>query len=113
MDETAGDYPITDISPKLHYLPGNGCARSDRSGGEETYPRLDFSRITEKMSISLNIRSIESPEATEIYISVSPGQEMPLEVQAREIFSGIREILRSKKAYIFQERVLYCTPDYK
>jgi enamine deaminase RidA (YjgF/YER057c/UK114 family) len=57
------------------------------------------------MIINLNTCSIVSPAATEIYISASPTEDAPLQDQAREIFSGIREILCSKKAFILQERV--------
>jgi enamine deaminase RidA (YjgF/YER057c/UK114 family) len=57
------------------------------------------------MTANLEIRSIESASATEIYISATPGEDAPLQDQAREIFSGIRDILRSKNAFILQERV--------
>ena len=57
------------------------------------------------MTANLETRSIESASATEIYISATPGQAAPLQDQAREIFSGIRDILRSKNAFILQERV--------
>jgi enamine deaminase RidA (YjgF/YER057c/UK114 family) len=57
------------------------------------------------MTANLEIRSIESASATEIYISASPGQAVSLHDQAREIFSGIRDTLRSKNAFILQERV--------
>jgi enamine deaminase RidA (YjgF/YER057c/UK114 family) len=57
------------------------------------------------MPANLDTRSVESPTATEIYISATPGENAPLQDQAQEIFSGIRDILRSKKAYILQERV--------
>lgn len=57
------------------------------------------------MPANLDTRSVESPAATEIYISATPGENAPLQEQAQEIFSGIRDILRSKKACILQERV--------
>lgn len=66
---------------------------------------MDVRIIREEMSINLNTCSVESPMATEVYISVSPREDVPLQDQAREIFSGIRDILCSKKAYILQERV--------
>jgi enamine deaminase RidA (YjgF/YER057c/UK114 family) len=56
------------------------------------------------MSANLEIRSIESTSANEIYISATPAEAAPLQDQAREIFSGIRDILRSKNAFILQER---------
>ena len=57
------------------------------------------------MIVNLDTRSVESPTATEIYISATPGENAPLQEQAQEIFSGIRDILHSKKACILQERV--------
>ncbi|MBA7632551.1 hypothetical protein ES703_40099 [subsurface metagenome] len=57
------------------------------------------------MPANLDTRSVESPTATEIYISATPGENAPLQDQAQEIFSGIRDIIRSKKACILQERV--------
>jgi enamine deaminase RidA (YjgF/YER057c/UK114 family) len=56
------------------------------------------------MTANLEIRSIESASASEIYVSATPGQAELLQDQAREIFSGLRDILRSKGAYILQER---------
>jgi len=57
------------------------------------------------MPAHLDTHSIESPEATEIYISATPGENAPLQEQAQEIFSGIRDILHSKKACILQEQI--------
>lgn len=57
------------------------------------------------MTANLEIRSVKSASATEIYISATPGEAAPLQDQAREIFSGIRDILCSKNAFILQERV--------
>jgi enamine deaminase RidA (YjgF/YER057c/UK114 family) len=56
------------------------------------------------MTVNLDTRSVESASATEIYISAAPAEYAPLQDQAQEIFSGIRDILRSKQAYILQER---------
>jgi len=61
------------------------------------------------MTAKLQTRSIKSASSTDIYISAAPGEKMPLQDQAREIFSGIHDILRSNKAYILQERV-FSTP---
>ncbi|OHB84672.1 MAG: hypothetical protein A2Z38_07770, partial [Planctomycetes bacterium RBG_19FT_COMBO_48_8] len=61
------------------------------------------------MTANLEIRSIESASATEIYISATPGEDAPLQDQAREIFSGVRDILCSKNASILHERV-FSTP---
>ena len=58
-----------------------------------------------KMPANLDIHRIESSAATEIYITATPGGNGPLQGQAQEIFSGIREILSSEKAHIIQERV--------
>jgi len=57
------------------------------------------------MTAKLETRSVRSTGSTEIYISATPGREAPLQDQAREIFSGIHDILRSNKARILQERV--------
>jgi enamine deaminase RidA (YjgF/YER057c/UK114 family) len=57
------------------------------------------------MSANLETRSVDSPVATEIYITATPGANEPLQNLAQEIFSGIREIIASKKAHILQERV--------
>jgi enamine deaminase RidA (YjgF/YER057c/UK114 family) len=57
------------------------------------------------MSANLDTRSLESSAATEIYITATPGGNGPLQDQAKEIFSGIRDILCSKKAHLLQERV--------
>jgi len=57
------------------------------------------------MAVNLQIRTIESSQAAEIYISAVPRAKVPLQEQAEQIFSGIRDILRSKHAHIFQERV--------
>ena len=57
------------------------------------------------MPVNLDTRSIESPAATEIYISAAPDLNAPPAQQAREIFSAIADTLRSKKAAILQERV--------
>jgi len=57
------------------------------------------------MSINLDTRSVKSPATTEFYISAAPIENTPLHNQAREIFSGIHKILRSKAASILQERV--------
>jgi len=57
------------------------------------------------MTANFEIRSVESASATEIYISATPGQAVSSHDQALEIFSGIRDTLRSKEAYILQERI--------
>ena len=57
------------------------------------------------MTANLDTRSVESPAATEIYISATSGDDTPPEHQAQGIFAGICDILRSKGAYILQERV--------
>jgi enamine deaminase RidA (YjgF/YER057c/UK114 family) len=58
-----------------------------------------------EMSVNLDTRTTESPVATEIYISAMPTENAPPKTQAEEIFTGINDILRSKKARILQERV--------
>ncbi|MHC4084122.1 MAG: Rid family hydrolase [Planctomycetota bacterium] len=57
------------------------------------------------MPANLDIRRIESSAATEIYITATPGGNGPIQQQAQEIFSGIRDIICSEKAHILQERV--------
>ena len=57
------------------------------------------------MTVKLDTRSVESASATEIYISAVPAESASAQRQAEEIFSGISDILRSKKAHIFAERV--------
>jgi enamine deaminase RidA (YjgF/YER057c/UK114 family) len=61
------------------------------------------------MTENLEIRSIESAHATEIYLSATPTKDASLEEQAQQIFSGIRNTLLSKKACILEERV-FSTP---
>lgn len=62
------------------------------------------------MTVRIHTHSIESCEATEVYISATPNESAPTEEQAEEIFSGISNILQSKKARIFQERI-FAAPD--
>ena len=62
------------------------------------------------MTVNIHTHSIESPGATEIYISAAPSETAPPTEHAEEIFSGISDILQSKKAHIFQERV-FATQD--
>ena len=62
------------------------------------------------MTANLEIRSVESASATEIHISATPGEATTLHDQAREIFSGISDILRSKNASILQERIFSSLP---
>jgi len=57
------------------------------------------------MSVNVDTRTVESPQAAEIYVSAVPGKSASARNQAKEIFSGISDILRSRKAHIFQERV--------
>ncbi len=57
------------------------------------------------MTVKLETRSVESPVATEIYISAVPAESASPQNQVEEIFSGISDILRSQKAYILQERI--------
>ena len=57
------------------------------------------------MAINLDTRTVESAVATEIYIAATPKGSGPLQEQAKEIFSGIRDILSSQKAHLLQERV--------
>jgi enamine deaminase RidA (YjgF/YER057c/UK114 family) len=62
------------------------------------------------MTAKLQTRSVASALSTDIYISATPGEEMTLQNQAREIFSRIHDILRSNQAHILQERVFSTQP---
>ena len=62
------------------------------------------------MTVNIHKHSIESTGATEIYISAVPLESAPQEEHAKEIFSGISDILKSNKAHIFQERI-FATED--
>ena len=62
------------------------------------------------MTVNIHTHSIESPGATEIYISAAPLETASQQEHAEEIFSGISNILHSKKAHIFQERI-FATQD--
>lgn len=62
------------------------------------------------MPTDLDIRSIESPTAAEIYISATPGQTETLQEQAGSLFSAIAETLRLKRAQILHERVFTTQP---
>ena len=57
------------------------------------------------MTANIDTRTVESSDAAEIYISATPKEPGPFEDQARQAFSGIRDTLRSRKAYLLQERV--------
>ena len=62
------------------------------------------------MTVNIHTHTIESTGATEIYISAAPIESASPAEHAEEIFSGISDILQSKKAHIFQERV-FATQD--
>jgi len=57
------------------------------------------------MGVKLHTHSVESPAATEIYISAASQEDVPLREQAEDIFSAVRDLLASKGAHILQERV--------
>jgi len=57
------------------------------------------------MTANLDTRSVESPGATEIFITSTPRENAPIQDQAREIFAGISDVLRSRDASILQERI--------
>jgi enamine deaminase RidA (YjgF/YER057c/UK114 family) len=62
------------------------------------------------MTANLEIRSVDTASVTECFISAAPVKAASLYDQAREIFSGIRDTLYSKKAYILQERIFSTLP---
>ena len=61
------------------------------------------------MVVGLNIRNFESDLASEIYISATPKQNASLQEQARDVYSKIGDVLRSKNACILRERIF--TPE--
>jgi enamine deaminase RidA (YjgF/YER057c/UK114 family) len=62
------------------------------------------------MKIDLDTRIVESPAATEVYISAVPDPTRPLAEQARDLFAGVRDRLESMQARILHERV-FSTPE--
>lgn len=62
-----------------------------------------------KNVVSLDTRSVESDLGSEIYISAAPEHNAPLQKQALDVFSSIRDTLRLKNARILRERVF--TPE--
>ena len=62
------------------------------------------------MAIKIDIRNIESAQASELYITATPVGTASVQVFWEELFSGIREAIVSHKAYILQER-LFATQD--
>ncbi len=57
------------------------------------------------MTVNIDIRTVESTPAGEIYITACPESASTLEEQARDVFSAIRKELVARKARILQERV--------
>ncbi|MHC5213207.1 MAG: hypothetical protein ACYSOO_01290, partial [Planctomycetota bacterium] len=57
------------------------------------------------MAIKIDIRNIESAQASELYITATPVGTASVQVFWEELFSGIREALVSRKAHILQERL--------
>ncbi len=57
------------------------------------------------MTVDLDTRIAESPEATEVYLWAAADSALSLEQQARDAFTRIRDRLLSMKACIIQERV--------
>jgi len=57
------------------------------------------------MAVNIEIRELKSDLAAEIYISAVPEGKSPLQEQAQQVFSAIRDTLSSKKARILQERI--------
>jgi len=62
------------------------------------------------MKIHLDTRIVESPAATEVFISAVPDPTEPLAKQAGELFTAVRDQLESMKARILHERV-FSTPE--
>ncbi len=57
------------------------------------------------MTVNLDVKSIGSPQATEIYISATPAQTLPSQQQWQQIFTAVRDALAKNKAFILQERI--------
>ena len=57
------------------------------------------------MSVNIDVRSIRSHQAAEIYISVTPVKKSPAQELWREIFAAVRKVLLEKNAFIIQERI--------
>jgi len=57
------------------------------------------------MTVNFDIRTVESGVAVELYISASPDKDAPPQVHLREIFTRIRDTIRSRKAHILEERI--------
>ena len=57
------------------------------------------------MNVNIDVRSIKSSEAEEIYILATPLKKVPADELWRDIFAGIRNALISCEAYIIQERI--------
>jgi len=57
------------------------------------------------VSVNIDVRKIQSPQADEIYISATPAGQIPIKDKWREVFAGIREVLVAGGGYILQERI--------
>jgi enamine deaminase RidA (YjgF/YER057c/UK114 family) len=57
------------------------------------------------MTVNVDTHSVESALAAEIYISATPKESAPLQDQASQTFSAIRDLLCSERANIIEERV--------
>ena len=55
--------------------------------------------------VQIETRTIDSEQATEVYVTAIPHASMPLEAEARRMFAGIRDVLLATGATLFQERV--------
>jgi len=58
------------------------------------------------MATKIDIRTIESSRVTEVYISAMPERKAPPAEVAEQLFSDIRDALRSQNARIIEERVI-------
>ncbi len=57
------------------------------------------------MAVEIDTRKVQSPSATEIYISAAPKDCAPTQSEIEELFAGIQEKLVSEEASILQERI--------
>ncbi|MHC4742709.1 MAG: RidA family protein, partial [Planctomycetota bacterium] len=57
------------------------------------------------MTAKIDIRTIESSGVTEVYISAAPRKKAASDEVARQLFSGIKDVLKSRNARILEERI--------
>lgn len=56
------------------------------------------------------VQTLESPEAAEVFITAAPSLPAPIDAQAAEVFSAVRDALRAADARLLEERVFATEP---